>query len=68
MFPRYFGRRERYENLVFREDVLAWNYMLDDARKLAEERNVKFSKRQIRIGIDMPESTFGNIVQEKAYE
>ena len=46
------------KNLVFREDVLAWNYMLEDARKLAEERNVKFSKRQIRIGIKMPESTF----------
>ncbi len=47
------------KNLVFREDVLAWNYMLEDARKLAEERNVKFTKRYIRIGIGMPESTFG---------
>ena len=53
------------KKLVFREDVLAWNYMLDDARKLAKERNVKFTKRHIRIGIDMPESTFGNIVQVK---
>lgn len=47
------------KKLVFREDVLAWNYMLDDARKLAKERKVKFSKRQIRIGINMPSSTFG---------
>ena len=47
------------KNLVFREDVLAWNYMLEDARKLAEERNVKFTKRYIRIGIGMSESTGG---------
>lgn len=47
------------KNLVFREDILAWNYMLEDARKLAEERNAKFTKRYIRIGIGMPESTFG---------
>lgn len=31
------------KNLVFREDILAWNYMLEDARKLAEESKVYWS-------------------------
>ena len=53
------------KKLVFREDVLAWNYMLDDARKLAKERKVKFSKRQLELVLICQKTLLQKTVQVK---